>query len=186
MFGRLTIKSMPFKKTNNVSKSNCNRYHVKTECACGTSKDVPIAYLYYGGTKSCGCYRSELKQKGSFAKDGKKKCAHCRKVKKVECFATNNHCKDQLNPHCRECDHIKGIKKYALDEITYNNMLVQQDNRCAICDRKPYKRRLAVDHCHSTGKIRGLLCNECNTLLGRLGDDAYHVKQFIDKLLKYL
>jgi hypothetical protein len=39
---------------------------------------------------------------------------------------------------------------------------------CFVCERRPVGRRLATDHCHSTGLLRGLLCNRCNALLGKI------------------
>lgn len=56
-------------------------------------------------------------------------------------------------------------------------MAAKQDGRCAICRRPPSgttkrQRFLQVDHDHATGTIRGLLCNECNTAIGRLGDNV--------------
>lgn len=47
----------------------------------------------------------------------------------------------------------------------------RQGGRCAICGRKP-KRRLAIDHDHRTGEVRGLLCRDCNLALGLFGDDV--------------
>lgn len=47
-----------------------------------------------------------------------------------------------------------------------------QQGVCALCFKpSPSTRRLAVDHCHATGKIRGLLCFRCNAGMGQLGDD---------------
>jgi hypothetical protein len=51
----------------------------------------------------------------------------------------------------------------------YNLLLQEQEGVCAICKRTE-ARRLAVDHCHATGQIRGLLCSGCNRLLGRIED----------------
>lgn len=56
--------------------------------------------------------------------------------------------------------------RYGLTEADYNLMLVEQGG-CKMCGRPRDKvRRLNVDHCHKTGKVRGLLCSQCNTVLG--------------------
>ena len=70
-------------------------------------------------------------------------------------------------------------------EMTYDEfkkMLIKQDNKCAICGNEETKRRMSVDHCHKTGKVRGLLCQLCNTSLGGFQDDVNRLK----KAIKYL
>ena len=64
----------------------------------------------------------------------------------------------------------------------YNEMLQQQNFVCAIClrpetflGRGGKIRPLCVDHCHTTGKVRGLLCNSCNVALGNLNDDYQRI-----------
>lgn len=66
----------------------------------------------------------------------------------------------------------------------YDQMFVKQEGLCAICGspEKIKNRRLATDHCHSTGSIRGLLCQACNTGLGKLKD----CKETLLKAVKYL
>jgi hypothetical protein len=66
----------------------------------------------------------------------------------------------------------------------YNQMFLGQEGRCAICERhqSDCKKALAVDHCHTTGKVRGLLCNSCNAGLGFLKDDAGLIKRVLDYL----
>jgi Recombination endonuclease VII. len=59
-------------------------------------------------------------------------------------------------------------KKYGMTEDDYNKLLAKQKGRCAICGK--YKK-LVVDHCHTTNKVRGLLCNNCNSMLGFSEDD---------------
>ena len=49
-------------------------------------------------------------------------------------------------------------------------MLALQNGRCGVCSRKPGKARLAVDHDHETGFVRGLLCHRCNKAIGYLSD----------------
>ena len=61
-----------------------------------------------------------------------------------------------------------------------------QDGKCAICSNPQENRRLAVDHCHKTGKVRGLLCQGCNTGIGGLKDDTERIKKAIDYLKKSL
>lgn len=63
------------------------------------------------------------------------------------------------------------VKTYALEPGDYNILYTQQVGRCAICLWATGKaRRLAVDHDHKTGRVRGLLCGPCNQFIGRMGD----------------
>lgn len=62
-------------------------------------------------------------------------------------------------------------KKYGLPPGQYDAMFAAQGGVCALCGRPEKSRPLAVDHCHTTGRIRGLLCTGCNTALGKFGDD---------------
>lgn len=63
-------------------------------------------------------------------------------------------------------------KVYGIPVDAYDALYVAQDGRCAICRRATGKtRRLAVDHDHATGKVRGLLCRVCNSMLGHARDD---------------
>lgn len=60
------------------------------------------------------------------------------------------------------------IKRYNISNKEYNELFEKQTGCCLICDRHQnnFKIRLAVDHNHKTGKVRGLLCSKCNTTLG--------------------
>lgn len=73
--------------------------------------------------------------------------------------------------------------RYGLTAEQYDAALAKQDGGCAIC-RLPSRdgRRLAVDHCHYTGKLRGLLCFHCNTAIGNLGDSAEKVARAVEYL----
>lgn len=71
------------------------------------------------------------------------------------------------------------VRAYGITVEQFNDLVDQQAGLCGICsrpetdvDRRTGKtRKLAVDHCHETGEIRGLLCRKCNTALGLLGDE---------------
>lgn len=75
--------------------------------------------------------------------------------------------------------------KYGITEEDYERMFIAQNGRCAICntDTPTGKwKRFAVDHCHHTGLVRGLLCNECNRGMGLLKDNA----ELLRKAANYL
>lgn len=74
--------------------------------------------------------------------------------------------------------------KFGMTLDDYNVMLIEQDYSCLICNihESQLDRKLAVDHCHDTGNIRGLLCNNCNTGLGRFRDDI----NLLTKAIEYL
>ena len=63
------------------------------------------------------------------------------------------------------------MRKYGITATEYGAILNRQGGCCAICKRSPTSQRLHVDHCHTTDKVRGLLCSNCNTSIGLLGDD---------------
>jgi len=69
-------------------------------------------------------------------------------------------------------------RSYGITYHDYVLMLKKQNGRCAICAGegfimgKHHKLKLVVDHCHKTGKVRGLLCHNCNRALGLLQDNA--------------
>jgi hypothetical protein len=80
--------------------------------------------------------------------------------------------------------HIQNT--YYLSQEDYESLLDYQDNGCAICKSKTTKtsktQKLHVDHCHATGKIRGLLCSKCNSGLGYFEDNPDFLMRAIDYL----
>ncbi len=76
--------------------------------------------------------------------------------------------------------HLKA--KYGLTLEQYDDMLDRQGGGCAICDEPPGDTALHVDHCHDTGRIRGLLCFRCNSALGNLRHDP----EVIGRALEYV
>jgi len=70
------------------------------------------------------------------------------------------------------------VKQYGITIEEYEAMLESQNGKCAICETEtcPTGKRFAVDHCHDTGKVRGLLCKNCNIGLGMFKDDVKMVK----------
>lgn len=70
------------------------------------------------------------------------------------------------------------LSKYGITPEEYERLFLAQGGVCAVCfeketaKRNGVVRRLAVDHDHTTGKVRGLLCSWCNLAIGYLRDDA--------------
>jgi len=72
--------------------------------------------------------------------------------------------------------------RYGISLREYRDLFETQNGVCAICGRGAGKRNLHVDHCHKTGRIRALLCSNCNSTLGKVRDDI----NILNKLIEYL
>lgn len=75
-------------------------------------------------------------------------------------------------------------KKYGITVDEYEELLKVQGSMCAICGSTDSRGwgRLHVDHCHKTGKVRGILCQGCNTSLGKFGDNPMLLRKAADYL----
>ena len=77
--------------------------------------------------------------------------------------------KSRLNEYVKNVSSIKTL--YGLTPQSYKDLLVKQGGKCAICERPfmPSRRRTTrIDHVHGTKNVRGILCHECNLLVGYL------------------
>ena len=91
-----------------------------------------------------------------------------RNREKVRAYQSKN--RERRNYICRNARlrRLYGISSYELDEL-----IAEQNGRCAICNRKFGKTRESlphVDHCHQLGHVRGILCQQCNMAIGLLGN----------------
>jgi hypothetical protein len=123
-----------------------------------------------------------------------KTCSQCGGLKPHTEFHAHKRSKDRLRANCKSCVQAKQAARYRRDPSYQQNYLLQknygitlegydrllegQDNGCAICGKTPEEngQRLAVDHNHDTGKVRGLLCGQCNTGIGNLGDSPARLR----------
>jgi hypothetical protein len=109
------------------------------------------------------------------------------KVKKIKNRYRNNN-KEKLDEYYRVNKDVwrKGQLKrlYGLTLDEYQDMLAKQNGKCAICavHEDSVTRKFSVDHDHKTGKIRGLLCNNCNTGIGNLRDSI----ELLEQAIRYL
>ena len=99
---------------------------------------------------------------------------------RVECRTTKMRRSNRKRKGNLRSKNLK--EKYGITESDYDSMLSDQGGVCAICADPPKDRALCVDHDHSTGAVRALLCNRCNLGLGYFRDDA----AFLQKATEYL
>jgi hypothetical protein len=122
-----------------------------------------------------------------------KKCNECAIDQPINNFAKDRSKKDGFINICKSCQKNKFLKKeYGITTDDYDLMLINQEGKCAICKtpedecsvsyRTGKPLSLAVDHCHETGRVRGLLCDLCNRGLGMLEHDI----SILESAIRYL
>ena len=111
-----------------------------------------------------------------FARNGDTYCSECKKIR--------HNLYKEMYPEKRKA-YIKtaSLKKlYGITKEKYKELMVISGNKCMICQSSPTNKSLHVDHCHSTGILRGILCHGCNTALGLFRDDVSVLNSAIDYL----
>lgn len=117
-----------------------------------------------------------------------KECTKCLSTKSYDYFHKNSKNNDGHHYHCKDCRKEETLKAYGLSLKDYNDLLEEQEYKCKICQSKDPRGqskegRFYVDHNHKTGKVRGLLCNDCNTAIGLLKDDPLILKTALEYLV---
>lgn len=139
-----------------------------------------------------------------------KACRTCGEIKALDGFYKHPKTRDGYQGECKDCARVRAREwqrknrgytgllgprdavsgRGRLTVRQYGDMLEQQGGVCAICGKPETNvvgisgkaSRLAIDHCHDTGKVRGLLCMRCNTGLGKFYDN----KDMLRKAVAYL
>ncbi|MDE1868165.1 MAG: endonuclease VII domain-containing protein [Thaumarchaeota archaeon] len=122
------------------------------------------------------CLQEKEKEKfikNKLSKDGiDTLCLDCNR-KRVKAWRNKNPEKKLLQSRKENKSEVKKnrelLYKYNISLEDYNKLFIDQNGCCAICKvhQKDLTMRLAVDHCHTSNKVRSLLCTNCNTLLGQ-------------------
>ena len=84
----------------------------------------------------------------------------------------------------KELDRMR-LSKYGITGDEFRKIIKEQNNQCPICMRST-KKNLSVDHNHSTGKIRGIICNDCNLAVANAGDSPKILRALAIYLEKFL
>jgi hypothetical protein len=144
--------------------------------------------------------RAAAKQKAAvILTAGEKSCVRCNQIKPLTAFWQKSANWNKTHPFCKDCADRPAIResfkkqrmqnpskyadihlrrKYGISLEEYEALLASQDGVCAICKKENTQRdwrldrprRMHVDHCHQSGKVRGLLCVRCNNGIGFFRD----------------
>lgn len=134
-------------------------------------------------------------------------CSRCKVAKEKKEFGKDSTTARGISSWCKSCkktwrsehrkkypekariqDFTNDLKKnYGLTIDQYKQIHASQNGKCGCCgvDEKNFKRNLHVDHDHNTGKIRGLLCTQCNPGLGYFEDSIEKLEKAIAYLKKF-
>lgn len=164
-----------------------------TTKTCGTCGDVkPISEFWSASNKrypdlrrsyckACaGSRKTEDTTQEKRRRYGPTYCAVCDRVRSREDFGTRD---GRVHHPCRECEsHRVRRAKFGLSEDEYAALTAVKV--CGICgvDKNIAGRDLAIDHDHATGKVRGLLCHNCNAMLGHARDNPEYLLRAVDWL----
>lgn len=148
---------------------------------CERTVEVPtkgVCHAHYKKLRRWGQYESP-----DALLVGDRTCLSCGETKPMVQFGLHKASLGGRVRRCRECGKgaVKDAKKrhrllhkYGMTESDYDRMVVEQSGRCLICGQPPdattQHGRLYIDHCHASGKVRGLLCHGCNVALGHMRD----------------
>lgn len=136
-----------------------------------------------------------------------KMCRVCKSDKPIADFYKRKRNKGGFRTECKDChgkagrrqylrtkphtdlrNLVRGLSRnYGITLADWTTLYHKQHGLCAICknpetrfnNKSKTTQKLCVDHSHKTGKIRGLLCNRCNTTLGRIGEDLAILKNML-------
>lgn len=177
----LVCSKLKVLKKNNKCVA-CNKDAGLKECP-QCHEILPIELLFY--KNHCWCKTCDAKYGASNAyKKSKSSWIEANPNYSKEYYKAN---KDWLLPLKRKKEQnkkYKNIQRYNITMEQYDQMLQEQNGGCKICKNVPVKRKLAIDHDHKTNKVRGLLCNNCNTGIGMFKDNTELLSSAINYLTR--
>lgn len=160
------------------------------EQRCGRCKQVKDSeefspsYRGRNGTWCRACFAAYSRgERGTTEPHPPQTCRYCgaefrpKALKKNAIGYCSRTCKEQADTESGAQRDRHLLRKFGITQAEYERMLADQGGTCALCDATPetqkakYRTYFHVDHCHDTGRVRGLLCGEHNMLLGRFNDD---------------
>lgn len=111
--------------------------------------------------------------------NGTQICISCQVERDVSEFHTHKYSKNGIATVCKICEIIN---IYGISYDEYISLKESQNHKCKICNKQEPEIKLHLDHCHSSGTVRGFLCRNCNVAIGLLQEDI----EICKSLVKYL
>ncbi|MEU9196437.1 endonuclease VII domain-containing protein [Streptomyces hundungensis] len=163
--------------------SRCKRTLARDTFA--SNKSMPDGLQAYCRECSAEYYRQRQEAEGRTVRvkvavpAGHKHCRGCGEVKPHSEWHRRNSAPDGLASRCKACKASVGPaghlrRKYGMTEADREIMIAEQQGVCCICLSAA---AIHVDHCHTTGRVRGVLCFNCNTGLGLLGENPDTIRR---------
>ncbi len=119
-----------------------------------------------------------------------KRCKRCKKRKSLLLFHRDG---DGYTAICKTCKNRQNqrsarIRRYGLADAEFAQLRQEANGKCMLCGKKPAgnKNNLEIDHNHTTGAVRGLLCHRCNMFVYAVNESPEHARLLADKLAGYL
>lgn len=188
-----------------AKKSNILNIYPKAPIIRNAPSPCKVAHCFKltrYGSKYCSMHESRLRRTGSLepssvssnrekartAPNGMHWCRKCDKyLPNTDFFIMKNgpSAGKIVSCICKKCDADDKLRRaYRLSTEARLEILIKQNGSCAVCGIKEsaLNRKLAVDHCHSTHKIRGLLCPNCNRGIGLFKDNPDRLRKAADYL----
>lgn len=165
---------------------------------CGKIREFASkTYLYRARkhNKPCKSCSNSLNAGGigyvMYDDQGNRCCIDCKEFKPLDEYYKT---KTGVISTCKKCSHVRAAKyhksyykyaKYGIDKKLYDEMFANQNGKCAICALDlNLQKEVHIDHCHTTGKVRGILCGKCNKGLGQFDDNVIYLTNAIKYLTK--
>lgn len=129
--------------------------------------------------KSQKTVQNAERKKAEEIRTNRKKCSTCKEIKTLDNFH-GSHERNNISSRCRDCISASFLSyRYGLSVEEFDAFREEQNGACAICEKRLNIKEgstirgkdVAVDHCHKTNKVRGLLCAQCNQGLGMFKDN---------------
>lgn len=182
-----------------------SEFHKNGSCWDGLARECKgckSARYYTQSKDTAHKYRTQIEVRKDIERQ-EKICTVCDEMKPFSEFPANKRSKDGIANSCLSCrqkhsqtpaERLKSRKsalknKYGITDAKYKSVLAAQGGSCAICgnghnvtSKLGYAVKLHIDHCHTTGKLRGILCVKCNSGLGHFDDNL----EGLMKAVRYL